>query len=243
MTDSERARIKEALEGARSVVFLGGAGVSVASGIPDFRSPNGLYNKKRADGMRYEDLLSSDYFYDNPKGFYEFYWAEMVAPNAKPNAAHLALAEYEKNHRLAILTQNIDGLHTLAGSKKVYELHGSVQRYRCLKCGKRYDLSSLTPKGVPTCPECGGLIKPEVVLYGEGLPQLEFELGMEAVASADVMIVAGTSLRVYPFASIPSLFRGKLSILINNEPTPLDREFDIVLHEDCTRVLPEILGQ
>ena len=243
MTEKELIRIREAIRQARSIVFLGGAGVSVASGIPDFRSPNGLYSKKRADGMRYEDLLSSDYFYDDPKGFYEFYWSEMVAPNAKPNAAHLALAAFEKEHDIAILTQNIDGLHTLAGSKKVYELHGSVQRYRCLKCGKRYDLSDLVPNGVPICMTCGGLVKPEVVLYGEGLPQREFELGMEAVASADVMIVAGTSLRVYPFASIPSLFRGKLSVLINNEATPLDSEFDIVLHEDCTRVLPEILGK
>lgn len=241
MTDEQLLRIRKAISEARSLVFLGGAGVSVASGIPDFRSPNGLYSKKRADGMRYEDLLSSDYFYQDPKGFYEFYWAEMVAPKAKPNAAHLALAEYEKEHKISILTQNIDGLHTLAGSKRVYELHGSVQRYRCLKCGKKYSLSDLTPIGVPVCHSCGGLIKPEVVLYGEGLPQLEFELGMEAVASSDVMIVAGTSLCVYPFASIPSLFRGKLSVLINNEPTPLDGEFDIVLHEDCTRVLPEIL--
>ncbi len=242
MTDSQLSRIKEALKQARSFVFLGGAGVSVASGIPDFRSPNGLYNRKRSDGMRYEDLLSSDYFYADPKGFYEFYWAEMVAPNAKPNPAHLALAAYEKNHRMAILTQNIDGLHTLAGSKTVYELHGSVRRYRCLKCHRHYDLSQLTPKGVPSCPECGGLIKPEVVLYGEGLPQVEFELGMEAVASADVMIVAGTSLRVYPFAAIPGIFRGKLSVLINNEPTPMDGDFDIVLREDCSKVLPEILG-
>ena len=242
MTDSQLTRIKEALRTSRKVVFLGGAGVSVASGIPDFRSPNGLYNKKRADGMRYEDLLSSDYFYADPKGFYDFYWAEMVLPDARPNPAHLALAEYERGHDLSILTQNIDGLHTLAGSKKVYELHGSVQRYRCLKCHRHYDLSRLSRSGVPTCPECGGLIKPEVVLYGEGLPQADFELGMEAVAQADVMIVAGTSLRVYPFAAIPGIFRGKLSVLINVEPTPLDGDFDIVLHEDCSRVLPEILG-
>lgn len=191
--------------------------------------------------MRYEDLLSSSYFFSDPKGFYAFYWEEMVAPKARPNAAHLALAEYEKNHDIAILTQNIDGLHTLAGSKKVYELHGSVQRYRCLKCHRHYGLSELTPRGVPTC-ECGGIIKPEVVLYGEALPEREFELGVEAVASADVMIVAGTSLRVYPFAAIPNMFRGKLSVLINNEPTPLDGEFDIVLREDCTKVLPEILA-
>ena len=243
MNDVLKTRIRDAIKSARKVVFLGGAGVSVASGIPDFRSPNGLYNKIRADGMRYEDLLSSDYFFSDPKGFYAFYWEEMVAPKAKPNPAHLALAKFEENHDLSILTQNIDGLHTLAGSKKVYELHGSVLRYHCLKCHRPYVLSDLKMQGVPVCPECGGLIKPDVVLYGEALPQVAFELGMEAVASSDVMIVAGTSLRVYPFASIPSLFRGKLSVLINAEATPLDREFDIVLHEDCTRVLPEILDE
>ena len=241
MDNNTITRIKEALAKANSVVFLGGAGVSVASGIPDFRSPNGLYNKKRDDGMRYEDLLSSDYFYASPKGFYEFYWEEMVNTAAKPNGAHLALAQYEKNHRLAVLTQNIDGLHQLAGSKEVYEFHGSVLRYHCLKCGKAYTLDDIPHHGIPICPDCGGIIKPDVVLYGEGLPEDAVYSGLDAVRKADVMIVGGTSLRVYPFASLPSYFRGSLSILINNESTPLDNEFDIVIHEDIVETLKTIL--
>lgn len=234
-------KIRLHLQKARHVVFLGGAGLSVASGIPDFRSPNGLYNKKREDGMRYEDLLSSDYFFSSPKGFYDFYWEEMVCPSAKPNKAHLALAEYEKHHSLAILTQNIDGLHQLAGSKEVYEIHGSVQRYHCLKCHKPYMLEDIPHQGVPACPVCGGIIKPDVVLYGEGLPEDDVYGGLKAVQQADVMIVGGTSLRVYPFASFPSYFRGSLSILINKEETPLDDEFDIVLHEDIGDTLEAIL--
>lgn len=241
MDEATLNRIKEALKKARKVVFLGGAGVSVASGIPDFRSPNGLYNKKRDDGLSYEELLSSDYFYRNPQGFYDFYWSEMVT-NAKPNKAHYALAKYEEHHDLAILTQNIDGLHTVAGSKQVYELHGSVQRYECLRCHHHFKLDELDRHGVPICPHCGGMIKPEVTLYGEALPEYDFEEGVKAVTQADVMIVGGTSLRVYPFAAIPRYFSGSLSILINYEPTPLDNGFDIVIHEDIGDTLDAILS-
>ena len=241
MEEKTLNEIRSQIQKAKHVVFLGGAGVSVASGIPDFRSPNGLYNKKRADGMRYEDLLSSDYFFASPRGFYEFYWEEMVNTEAKPNKAHLALARYEQNHRISILTQNIDGLHQLAGSKEVYELHGSVQRYHCLKCGQAFTLNDIPHKGIPICPSCGGVIKPDVVLYGEGLPENDVYSGIKAVTEADVMIVGGTSLRVYPFASIPSYFKGSMSILINREATPLDSEFDIVLHEDIGDVLDAIL--
>ena len=234
-------KIRAELAVAKRVVFLGGAGVSVASGIPDFRSPNGLYSQKRADGMSYEELLSHHYFMQDPKGFYDFYWHGMVNPSAKPNKAHLALARYEENHNLAILTQNIDGLHSLAGSHRVYELHGSVQRYRCMKCGKAFALGDLKPEGVPICDRCGGIIKPDVVLYEEGLPYDDLEAGIDAVSKADVMIVGGTSLRVYPFAAIPQYFRGRFSLLINNEATPLDREFDAVVHEDIGDTLEAIL--
>ena len=234
-------RIRNEIKKAHRVVFLGGAGVSVASGIPDFRSPNGLYNKKRADGMRYEDLLSSDYFYASPKGFYDFYWAEMVNPAARPNKAHLALAKYEEYHTISICTQNIDGLHQLAGSKHVYELHGSTYRYHCLRCERAYTLDEIPHEGVPTCPHCGGIIKPDVVLYGEGLPNDDVMGSVQDIARADVMIVGGTSLRVYPFAQLPSYFRGRLSILINAEETPLDDEFDIVIHEDIGDTLEAIL--
>lgn len=235
--------LRETIHNASRVVFLGGAGVSVASGIPDFRSPNGLYNRKRADGLRYEELLSSDYFFSHTKGFYEFYWQDMVDPSAKPNKAHYALAEFEKHHKLSILTQNIDGLHQLAGSKTVYELHGSVQRYRCLRCGEHFTLEDIPHQGVPICPKCGGTIKPEVVLYGEGLPMDEFYQGIDDVQKADVMIVGGTSLRVYPFAAIPREFAGKLSILINNETTPLDEDFDVVIHEDIGETLEALLKE
>lgn len=228
---------------AKRVVFLGGAGVSVASGIPDFRSPNGLYNKKREDGMRYEDLLSSDFFYASPIGFYDFYWEEMVNVSAKPNKAHLALAKYEQSHRISILTQNIDGLHQLAGSKTVYELHGSVQRYHCIRCHSPFGLDDIPHQGVPICPKCGGIIKPDVVLYGEGLPQDDVYNGIHDVENSDIMIVGGTSLRVYPFASFPNYFRGDYSILINKEETPLDDQFDLVLHEDIGDVLETILGE
>lgn len=235
-------RIRTAIASSKRVAFLGGAGVSVASGIPDFRSPGGLYSQKRADGMSYEELLSSDYFYADPKGFYEFYWSSMVNPKAKPNKAHLALAHFEEHHHIAVLTQNIDGLHQLAGSKNVYELHGSVQRYHCLKCHERFALSDIRPEGVPVCPSCGGMLKPDVVLYGEALPYEELTQGVDEVAKADVLIVGGTSLRVYPVASIPQYFRGNLSILINAEPTPFDREFDVVSHEDIGETLEAILS-
>ncbi len=235
-------KIRSHLQGNKRVVFLGGAGVSVASGIPDFRSPKGLYNRKRADGLSYEELLSHDYFMANPKGFYEFYWADMVNPSAKPNKAHIALAEYEKNHDIAILTQNIDGLHTIAGSKRVYEIHGSTYRYRCMNCGKEYTLEDIRHEGIPVCSRCGGVIKPEVVLYGESLPEKDVMEGLAAVEKADVMIVGGTSLRVYPFAAFPRYFRGELSILINAEETPMDNQFDIVIHEDIGETLEAILG-
>ncbi|MCR5349077.1 MAG: NAD-dependent protein deacylase [Bacilli bacterium] len=241
MNPENVSRIKDALQKSRLTVFLGGAGVSVASGIPDFRSPGGLYSQKRADGRRYEELLSSDYFFEDTKGFYDFYWEKMVAPLAKPNAAHLALAEFERSHSLAILTQNIDGLHQMAGSKRVYELHGTTARYHCLGCGKKFGIEELERHGVPHCPHCGGIIKPDVVLYGEGLPEDALFGGIEAVSKADVLLVAGTSLRVYPVASIPQYFRGGLAVIFNAEPTPQDVNFDIVVRDDLTTALPEVL--
>lgn len=242
MNNDLLTKIKSILSQSKRVVFLGGAGVSVASGIPDFRSPNGLYSQKRADGRSYEELLSHGYFFEDPKGFYDFYWHSMVAPNAKPNKAHLALARYEKGHDLAILTQNIDGLHQLAGSKKVYEIHGSVQHYHCVRCHHPMELQELPHEGVPMCPKCGAVMKPDVVLYGEGLPEKDLYEGIEAVGRADVMIVGGTSLRVYPFAAIPEYFRGRYSLLINAEPTPMDANFDDVIREDIGDTLEAILS-
>lgn len=241
MDEQTRNRIRAARD-LGPVVFLGGAGVSVASGIPDFRSPNGLYSKKRADGRSYEELLSHDYFFEDPKGFYEFYWDNMVNTSAKPNRAHLALAQYERQgHPIAVVTQNIDGLHQKAGSKKVYEIHGSTQHYHCVRCNRPFELEELNPHGLPVCPDCGSVIKPDVVLYGEGLPEDAVYGAIEHITKAKLMIVGGTSLRVYPFAALPQYFRGSLSVLINAEPTPLDRDFDIVLREDIGQALEEIL--
>lgn len=241
MDEATKTRIRDALSKSKLTVFLGGAGVSVASGIPDFRSPNGLYSRKRADGRSYEELLSSDYFFEDPAGFYDFYWHNMVAEGAKPNAAHLALAKFERKHPLVIMTQNIDGLHQAAGSKAVYELHGSTASYHCLNCGKKYHVDELRHEGVPTCPACGGIVKPDVVLYGEGLPEDAVDGSLRAMSQADVLLVAGTSLRVYPVAGLPRYFRGSLSVLFNAEPTPLDSMFDIIVKDDLTVALPEVL--
>ena len=238
-------KIRLHLQKARHVVFLGGAGLSVASGIPDFRSPNGLYNKKREDGMRYEDLLSSDYFFSSPKGFYDFYWEEMVCPSAKPNKAHLALAEYEKHHSLAILTQNIDGLHQLAGSKEVYEIHGSALRNYCMKCGKTYpsDYIFESREPVPHC-TCGGVIRPDITLYEEMLPEDAVEHAVRAISDADMMIIAGTSLTVYPAASFIDYFRGRRLAILNREPLAVHmRAETISLTEDMDRVFAALAAK
>jgi NAD-dependent protein deacetylases, SIR2 family len=234
-------RIKEILKAYPRVVFLGGAGVSTASGIPDFRSAQGLAQLDTKYGIPYEILLSHSYFLSRPGTFYDFYWKSMVKLDAKPNKAHLALARYElEGHPITILTQNIDGLHSAAGSEKVYELHGSVRKYSCLSCGRAYDLKDLYPRGVPHC-ECGGLIKPDVVLYEESLNEDTLLHAVEALREAEVLIVGGTSLKVYPAAGLIDYFAGRTSILINREMTPRDAFFDYVIHDDVGTVLTEIM--
>ena len=234
-------RIRGQIADARSIVFLGGAGVSTGSGIPDFRSPQGLYNVRSEYGVEYEEILSHDFFVHDPATFYDFYWKHMVALEAKPNLAHKALAEYEDaGHQITIITQNIDGLHTLAGSKHVLEAHGSVHRYHCMKCGKAYRLDQLKPAGVPHC-SCGGLIKPDVVLYGEPLDEALLEEAVAKVRFANVLIIGGTSMRVYPIAALPQYFGLGSQIIINAEPTPYDRYCDEVIHEDIGTTLQEIL--
>ena len=239
-------RIEEELRAifkkARYVCFLGGAGVSTASGISDFRSPQGLYNVQSKYGVPYEVMLSHTYYEKHPETFYEFYWETMVNEKAKPNKAHFALANYEKKgHNIAVVTQNIDGLHQEAGSKIVLEVHGSTKRYFCPFCGRRFALEELTPHGVPHCPDCGSIIKPDVVLYEEGLPEDVLMKSFGAAQRADVMLIGGTSLNVYPIASLPNYFYGEKIIMINKEPTHYDSQFDYVIHEDIGDVLERIL--
>lgn len=221
-----------------NIVFFGGAGVSTESGIPDFRSVDGLYNQQYAYPP--ETILSHSFFEKNPEEFYRFYHNKMLFPNAKPNAAHLKLAELERAGKLkAVVTQNIDGLHQAAGSVNVYELHGSVHRNYCMKCRQFYDLDFMTKsEGVPRCPVCGGMIKPDVVLYEESLDQETIEAAVLAISRADMLIIGGTSLAVYPAAGLVRYYRGDKLTLINKSPTPYDKEADLVI----AGPIGEILG-
>ncbi len=230
-------RLKGLIQKGDKVVFLGGAGVSTGSGIPDFRGQDGLYKMKEEYGVSYETMLSASYFYAHPDTFYSFYWRKMVYPEAKPSKAHIALAEYErKGGDITILTQNIDGLHQKAGSHKVIELHGTTLSYHCLKCHKKYALSDLKYGVTPYC-SCGGLIKPDVTLYEEALDEKAIYEAIESLQKADILIVGGTSLRVYPAAGLIQYFAGRKSVIINKEATPLDSFFDERVHEDVGEVL------
>ena len=239
----EMTKIKKEIQEAKRIVFLGGAGVSTASGIPDFRSPQGLYHVQSKYGVPYEVMLSHSYWEKHPDLFYDFYWSTMVNQKAKPNKAHLSLADFEKKgHHIAVLTQNIDGLHTEAGSKRVYELHGSVKRYTCVDCARHFQLEDLRPSGIPLCPECGGIIKPDVTLYEEALDEDVLLSALNEIRFADFMIVGGTSLNAYPVAGLIDYFSGGKSLIINKEPTAKDREFDYVIHEDIGKTLEELFG-
>ena len=230
---------QKVIDESNSIVFFGGAGVSTESGIPDFRSPDGLYNQKY--DVPPEELLSHGYFFSHTEKFYEFYREKMICLDAKPNKAHKKLAELEKAGKLkAVITQNIDGLHSAAGSKKVYELHGSVHRNFCLDCGKSYSAEDiLASKGVPRC-SCGGLIKPDVVLYGENLDDATVTGALSAIENCDTLIIGGTSLTVYPAAGFIRYFKGKNLVLINMSSTPFDSEADIVIHDKVGEVLDKI---
>ena len=216
MTDKVK-HLKELVDGSGSIVFFGGAGVSTESGIPDFRSTGGLYHQQ----WKYppEVILSHTFYESNPEEFFRFYRAKMLMPGAKPNAAHRKLAEWEAGGRLkAVITQNIDGLHQAAGSRKVLELHGSVHRNHCERCGKFYGLDDiLRTEGVPRC-SCGGIIKPDVVLYEEGLDQGTLEEAVRCLAAADLLIIGGTSLNVYPAAGLIRYFGGRHLVLVNKSP-------------------------
>ena len=234
---NERAQLQEIVDHSRHIVFFGGAGVSTESGIPDFRSAEGLYRQKQR--IPPEEILSHRFFMAHPDEFYEFYRHHLLFPQAQPNAAHRKLAELERANRLeAIVTQNIDGLHQAAGSRRVLELHGSVHRNRCMRCGARFGLDAvLHASGVPHCPECGGVIKPEVVLYEEPLDEAVVNEAVAAIAAADTLLIAGTSLAVYPAAGLIRYFRGAHLVLINRDPTPADGAAELVLHAKVGEVL------
>ncbi len=233
--------IKSHFKKDKKIAFLGGAGVSVASMIPDFRSPKGIYHVKSKYGVPYETILSHSYFYAHPETFYEFYWENMVKLDAKPNLAHLSLAHYEASGgNIKILTQNIDGLHQEALSNYVYELHGSTKRYYCTRCRHFYSLDEIAKSGVPHC-ECGAILKPDVVLYEEPLNKAILSSSILALAEADILIVGGTSLNVYPAAGLIQYFKGDYRLLINQERTNLDSFFDDVIHDDIGKVLSFLL--
>ncbi len=222
-------QLKEIVDRAKRIVFFGGAGVSTESGIPDFRGVDGIYHTK----YKYppEVILSSDFFFAHTSEFYDFYRSKMLYLNAAPNVTHLSLAALEQSGKLAaVVTQNIDGLHEKAGSRNVYNLHGSVDHNHCLKCHKWYSADYVAKSdGVPMC-ECGGVIKPDVVLYGEALPEDVVDGAIDAISACDCLIVGGTSLTVYPAASFVRYFNGSKLVLINKQPISFDASADLVLH-------------
>ena len=229
---------------SENIVFFGGAGVSTESNIPDFRSANGLWNEKLKINFTPEQLVSHTFFVKYPEDFFAFYKDKLIYPDAKPNAAHIALAELEKMGKVkAVVTQNIDGLHKAAGSKVVYELHGSVLRNYCMDCHAFYDEKFiLQSKGIPTCPLCGGRVKPDVVLYEEGLDNEIIRGAIQAIANADTLIIGGTSLVVYPAAGLIDYFNGKNLVLINKSETAADRRADLVIHEAIGEVFSQVMA-
>lgn len=240
--DEKILKLKKIIEESDNIVFFGGAGVSTESGIPDFRSENGIYNTVHQYGCSPETILSHTFFMRKPETFYDFYNTTIVCTDAEPNAAHKALAKLERLGKLkAVVTQNIDGLHQKAGSRAVYELHGTIMKNNCMKCGKFYDLAyvvkGIKENKVPRCEKCGGIVKPEVVLYEEGLDDWTIRKSVDAIRDADVLIIGGTSLNVYPAAGFINYYRGNKLILINKSTTPYDSHADLLIHDSIGKVL------
>ena len=237
--DAQIAKLKEWVDASDNIVFFGGAGVSTESGIPDFRSVDGLYNQQ----YKYppETILSHTFFMSEPEEFFRFYRAKMLALDAEPNAAHLKLAEWERMGKCrAVITQNIDGLHQKAGSREVLELHGSVLRNYCMRCHKPYDVRDIAAgQGVPKC-TCGGMIKPDVVLYEESLDSYTINKSVEYIRNADILIIGGTSLAVYPAAGLINYYRGSKLVLVNKSATPADRSADLVIHAPIGEVFSQL---
>lgn len=238
----EVMELKKIIDESKNIVFFGGAGVSTESGIPDFRSEKGIYSAVSEYGYNPETILSHSFFMRNKEIFFKYYKKNLLYPDAKPNNAHYGLAKLEKMGKLkAVITQNIDNLHQKAGSKNVLELHGTLYKNYCMKCGKNFDLDYVTKDcGITLCDKCGGVVRPDVVLYEEGLDQDVIRNSVKYISEADVLIVGGTSLAVYPAAGLIDYFRGNKLVLINKSVTPYDKKADLIINENIGEVFKEI---
>lgn len=237
-------QLQDIVNESDNIVFFGGAGTSTESGIPDFRSASGLYESGKGGTYAPEEILSRDFFLQHTEAFYEFYKSKMIYRDAQPNPAHNALAELERRGKVkAVITQNIDGLHQMAGSQNVLELHGSVHRNYCMNCGEPHSLDYiLESELVPYCRACGGLVKPDVVLYQENLDTDVLHRSIEYISQADVLIVSGTSLTVHPAAGLVQYYQGNRFIIINKSPTPYDVRANLVIHDSAGKVLGGLIG-
>ncbi len=241
--------LKKIIDESDNIVFFGGAGVSTESGVPDFRSENGLWRAKTRFGLTPEEIVSHTFFMNRTDDFYEYYMENLVFPDVKPNATHYALAKLEEMGKLkAIVTQNIDGLHQAAGSREVYEIHGAVSRVSCMKCGKKHTAEYMLDKRhwkpgsfTPVCSECGGVLKPDVVLYEEPLDDILIRKSIKAIAEADTLIIGGTSLVVYPAAGFVDFFSGKNLVLINKQETGFDSRATLVIHDSLGKVFSSVV--
>ena len=241
--NNEIAELKQIIEDSDNIVFFGGAGVSTESNIPDFRSENGIYNAVNQYGYPPETMLSHTFFKTHPDIFFDYLRKTLIYPDAKPNNAQIGLAKLEKMGKLkAVVTQNIDNLHQMAGSKTVYELHGTLYRNYCVKCHKQFDIDYImNSEGIPDCDNCGGIVRPDVVLYEEGLDDTTVYNAVNAIRKADVLIVGGTSLNVYPAAGLIDYYRGNKLVLINKSTTPYDRRANLIIRENIGQVFKEVL--
>lgn len=241
MTDINK--VKEIIRNSNNIVFFGGAGVSTASGVPDFRSATGLYNRENNSEYSPEYMLSHEFFVNHPDKFMTYCKENLMIDGIKPNACHYALAKLEKMGKLkAVITQNIDSLHQEAGSKNVIELHGNLRDYYCTKCGKNFDLSYVKSfDTTATCDRCGGVVRPDIVLYGEGLDQNNINYAINLIANADVLIIGGTSLVVYPAAGLIDFYNGNKLVLINKDMTPQDNRADYLINDDISKVMEELV--
>ena len=240
----EVLELKKLIDESDSIVFFGGAGVSTESNIPDFRSENGIYNAVNQYGYPPETMLSHSFFISHPDIFFDYLRKNLIYPDAKPNNAHIGLAKLEEMGKLkAVITQNIDNLHQMAGSKNVYELHGTLYKNYCTKCGKNVDVDYvMNSSGIPRCDKCGGIVRPDVVLYEEGLDGTTIYKSVDAIEKADVLIVGGTSLNVYPAAGLIDYYRGNKLVLINKSVTSYDRRANLIIRENIGEVFKEVLG-